>query len=106
MPARFEPQFWQDADGRCAIVKEIKRRVEMLIRDAEVDSYQKKLLCQRAVFVTIQLETMERTAVEQGKLDPGVYTQMVNSLVGLLKSLGLERKVEAPRLSEYLGKTG
>jgi len=37
---------------------------------------------------------MELVAAEQGKFNAGVYTQMVNSLVGLLKSLGLEKKAK------------
>jgi hypothetical protein len=102
LPNRFTPQFWQDADGRCSIIKEIKRRYELLVTDAGADSFQKNLLAQRAVFVSVQLETMERLAVEKGKLDAGVYTQMTNSLMGLLKSLGLERKVQAVGLRAYM----
>lgn len=102
MPERFEPRFWQDADGRCASVKEINRRYERLLRDSGADSYQKDLLCQRAVFISLQLETAERVATETGKLDAGVYTQMTNSLMGLLRALGLERKVKAIGLKAYV----
>ncbi|HWA25698.1 MAG TPA: hypothetical protein VG734_08565 [Lacunisphaera sp.] len=90
----FEPRFWEDADGRVAIVREIRTRYEQLKADAQADSTQKDLIAQRAVFVAIQLETMERTACETGKIDAGVYTQMVNCLTGLLKALGLERKAK------------
>jgi hypothetical protein len=106
VPERFEPQFWQDADGRCASVKEIKRRHELLTRDTGADSYQKDLIAQRAVFLSIQLETYERIAAEEGKFDAGVYTQAVNALVGLLKALGLERKVQAVGLRAYVNGQG
>jgi hypothetical protein len=37
---------------------------------------------------------MARLAAEKGNFNAGTYTQMVNALIGLLKSLGLERKVK------------
>ena len=100
---RFVPRFWEDADGRDAIIKRIKRRVERLKEDVGADSYQKELLCERAAFVVLQLETAERAAFEDGHLDMGVFTQMTNCLLGLLRSLGLEKKVKAVGLKTYLG---
>ena len=102
LPERFEPHFWQDADGRCSLVKQIKKRVDKLKEDTRADSYQRELLAERAAFVAVQLETMERMAAEQGKFDAGVYTQMTNSLMGLLKALGLDKKVRAIGLKGYL----
>ena len=92
LPARFEPRFWDQADGRIATIKEVRRRYEALKQDTQADSCQKDLLCQRATFVACQLETMEVIATETGKFDMGVYCQAVNTLLGLLRSLGLERK--------------
>jgi len=94
LPARFVPQFWGDADGRIAIIREIRRRVDLLKADTASDSYQKDILCERAIFIACQLETQERAAIEKGRFDAGRYTQMVNALVGLLRSLGLERKAK------------
>ncbi|MGZ0655636.1 hypothetical protein ACWPKS_08510 [Coraliomargarita sp. W4R72] len=91
---RFQPEFWAEADGRCAIVKEIKRRFELLKADCGADSHQKDMLCQRATFIAIQLETMERKAVEEETFDANRYTVLSNTFLGLLKSLGLERKVK------------
>jgi hypothetical protein len=104
IPERFVPQFWSEADGRCALVKEIRRRVEVLRQDTGADSAQKRTLCERAVFIALQLETMEREAVDNGKLDLGVYTQGTNALLGLLRALGLERRVKSAHdLKSYLG---
>jgi hypothetical protein len=91
---RFVPAFWSEADGRSTIVREIRRRVDVLVADCGADSEQKRCLCQRAVFIALQLETMERTATEKGRLDLGVYTQASNALLGLLKALGLDRKAK------------
>jgi len=105
LPERFVPRFWDECDGRIAVVKEIRRRVDLLKTDTASDSYQKDILCERAVFVCCQLETQERAAIETGKFDAGRYTQMVNALVGLLRSLGLERKArKLDDLQSYVAK--
>lgn len=106
IPDRFVPMFWGNVDGRCAIAKEIRRRYDELKRDTGADSYQKDLLVQRTVFVALQLETMETRAAETGQFDPGVYTQMVNALSGLLSKLGLERRaVQAMTLQTYVAES-
>lgn len=102
LPERFVPQFWDECDGRIAVVKEIRRRVELLKTDTASDSYQKDILCERAVFICCQLETQERAAIEKGEFDAGRYTQMANALVGLLRSLGLERKAKRLDVREYI----
>ena len=107
LPARFTPQFWKEADCRLAVVKEIRRRVDRLKRDVASDSYQKDILCERAIFIACQLETQERIAIERGTFDPGRYTQMVNAMVGLLRSLGLERRARRIEdLQSYVAKQG
>lgn len=102
LPKRFTPQFWDDCDGRNSVIKEIRHRCETLKNDSHANSFQKDLLCQRAVFISIHLETMERLAVETGKFDAGVYVQATNCLIGLLKSLGLERQAKKVSLENYI----
>ena len=107
LPNRFVPHFWAEIDPRLLVSKEVRRRYQLLLADTGADSYQKDLLCQRAVFMSVQLETMESVAARTGKFDAGVYTQMTNALMGLLKSLGLERKVkDATDLDAYLRDRG
>jgi hypothetical protein len=102
LPKRFRPKFWTDADNRCALVRQIKKRVEQLQEDTGADSYQKEILCERAAFMALQLETIERNATESGTFDPGPYVQAVNCLIGLLRSLGLDKKVKAVGLRAYM----
>lgn len=90
----FKPKFWDEADGRYGVVREIRKRYEALKQDTNANSFQKDLICQRATFIAIQLETMESNAIDSGQLEVGVYTQCVNALVGLLKSLGLEKQMK------------
>ena len=103
LPATFVPGFWKEQDHRTAAVQEIRRRYQLLRDDACVDSFQKDLICQRATFLSLRLETQEVEYAKTGQIDTGVYTQQLNSLLGLLKALGLEKKVRRVGLKTYLG---
>ena len=92
IPGHFVPRFWDEVDGRSIIYKKITERIRRLMEDAGVDSYQKELIAQEAIFVAVQLETLKVKAAETGELDAGSYTQMVNCLSGLLNKLGLDKK--------------
>ena len=108
LPAQFTPRFWEGMDGRVGVAKEIRRRYETLRADTGASrSAQRDLLCQRAVFLAMILETQEVEAVESGKFDSGSYTQTVNALSGLLSKLGLDRAaVKATNLQDYLAERG
>jgi len=99
----FVPRFWEQADSRLAIVRAIKERYEALKEDAGADSIQKQLLCQRAVFLSVWLETVERKALEDSVFAAGEYTQSVNALSGLLSKLGLSKvSKRVGNLREYV----
>lgn len=102
LPRKWSPRFWEDIDGRHPLPREIKRRVRVLCQDTGADSEQKRLIAERAVFLSLQLETAEISAVRDGRLDPGTYAQAVNSLLGCLKALGLERKAKRIGIREYV----
>ncbi len=103
LPKTFTPRFIDDVDGRYAAAKELRSRYLALKADTGSESTQRDLLCRRAVFLSVLLETQECEAVETGKLDMGGYVQAVNSLQGLLKTLGLDKKVQqATDLRTYL----
>jgi hypothetical protein len=96
IPSRFVPKFWADSDSRIAMVKKIRRRCAQIREDAGGHvSVQRDLLCQRIAFLSLVLETQEVRAVEDGLIDLGVYTQATNSLLGLLKTVGLDRHVKS-----------
>jgi hypothetical protein len=103
LPNRFTPKFWQDADRRIALVRQIEARVERLKQDAGADSMQKEVLCERTVFLLAVMETNERNALDGEKdFDAGSYTQTLNALVGCLRLLGLEKKAKSLGLSKYV----
>lgn len=103
VPTTFTPKFIEDVDGRFGVAKDLRRRYEALKADTGSESTQRDLLCRRAVFLSVLLETQECEALETGKIDTGGYTQMVNALQGLLLKLGLDKKaVQALDLNTYL----
>lgn len=104
VPARFQPKFWEDADSRLGIVRRIRDRFEALKEQTGADSLQKEILCQRAVFLLTRLETVERRAIEEGEFaEVGTYVQSINTLISLLKILGLESsKKKVVNLRQYI----
>lgn len=91
----FKPRFWEDSDSRISVVKLIRRRYELLKSHAGGnESAQRDLLCQRCAFVSVILETKEVEAAEGNDLDLGSYVQGINCLVGLLRALGLEKRIK------------
>lgn len=95
LPTKFEPRFWADCDQRFAPVRAIKERYESLKTDTACDSKQKDLMCQRAAFISIYLETMECDALEGKAFNAGTHFQATNTLTGLLKSLGIDKQAKS-----------
>lgn len=109
LPGTFTPRFLESADNRLACVREIKARITRLQEQTGADSYQKEILCQHAIFLCIILETMQTQALEgTEELDIGKYTQGVNAIQGILKTLGLDNQAlrEVANLSEYKKRRG
>jgi len=103
LPETFAVGFWEDQDGRSIVVREIKRRVAQLSAHVGVDSEQRRILVQRAVFLDVQLESMECAAIESRQLEHGVYTSLTNALVGILRTLGIDKRAfKAGGLKEYV----
>ena len=92
LPTHFKPQLLDGLDGRPHLVKVLKRRLADLVEDSGVDSTQKNMLAQRAVFLQCKIETTEVIAATTGRFDIKNYVAMVNCLQSMLKSLGLEKK--------------
>jgi hypothetical protein len=88
---------------RISVVKTIRKRYQLLKEHTCADSVQRDLLCQRAAFISVILETQEVEASESGNLDLAVYTQGCNALSGLLIRLGLEKRIKkVSDLQSYL----
>lgn len=95
LPNRFVPRFFEDVDGRLAFKKRVQKRFESIKEQTGADSIQKELLCRRAAFLSILIETLESEAMEDGEFDMrkiGRHTQAINSLQGVLSKLGLKNQ--------------
>lgn len=105
---QFKPRFWEDADSRVSVVRQIRRRYELLKSHCGgEESIQRDLLCQRATFLSVHIETLEVEAAEGSGLDVGSYVQSLNCLNGLLKTLGLDKRVKnVTDLKTYLEEKG
>jgi hypothetical protein len=103
LPVKFTPLFWNKADTRLSIVRQMRSRCDELIKQTGADSYQKEIIAERATFLIVWLETQERQAIEMHCFDAGAYTQALNTLMGLLRSLGLKKAAKSvPNLRKYI----
>lgn len=106
LPQVWRPRCVDNADGRFHSIKRLKARLAKLKKDCGCNSTQKRLLCERAVFLSSMLETIEVKALTEGLLDGGLYAQTCNALLGLLRALGLNNQaitdVQARSLGEYV----
>ena len=102
LPVVFTPRFWSSADHRMTIVRQIQDWYKELKADSQADSVQKDILVRRATFLAVRCETAEVIAAEGGPFDANTYISMTNTLIGLLKGLGLERKIKTQSLRNYI----
>lgn len=96
LPAAFEPGIGWGLDGRYAPAREIAADLTRLWSDlGGLDrlSLQRRMLVLRVVYLHRRLHDHETRTLrgEAGKMDDGQYAQAVNTLNGLLRSLGLDR---------------
>ena len=97
LPARFRPRFAWRLDRRSKAVREVAADLIALWQDLggfEVLSTQQLMLTERIVFMHRRVIEFE-SAVMAGTAPPfeyGTYTNLANTLIGHLRTLGLERK--------------
>ncbi|QDT52246.1 hypothetical protein Pan44_02550 [Caulifigura coniformis] len=100
----WTPRFWERTDARSLARRTIlSRRAELIEAIGEM-SPQKELLVSQIVFYGLMLESLQIECIETGKFEPGVFTSLTNSLVGLLRMVGIEKqaKAVAGSLQDYL----
>src|SRR5688572_14718116 len=104
LPLKFTARLLDDCDARLAVIKNIRSRYHILSEACGGnESPQRDLLAKRIAFLAILIESAEVTAAEEGYIDQGVYVQSVNALTGLLKTVGLDKRIKSAKdLSAYL----
>lgn len=109
VPDRFQGGWLTALDGRLSLARELRGRYRELTDDLgglDALSYQRRTLAERAVWLEYHLAQQEQSlAAGTGDFNPGQWTQACNALVGLLKTLGLDRKAaDVPDLATYLAR--
>ena len=103
---KFDEDFLSKMDGRCTAVRTLKVRYGFLTADLggfDQLSYQQLSLCKRVIHIESKIESWEKQLVDGEPIDLNKYINCTNTLIALLKNLGLERKKPPIKtLQEYI----
>jgi hypothetical protein len=106
IPNAYTPNWLEGLDGRTALAQEMRRRYDAFVSDLGGDSalsYAQRSLVTRALWLELHLQQQEEALANGQDFDSGKWVQAVNSLQGVLKSLGLKRVTKDVKdLSAYL----
>ena len=105
VPESYQEDFLAGMDRRSRVARVLRQRLVELQTDlggADSISYARRSLCKRAVHIEAVIEAKEEALARGDEVDLGPYVQAVNSLIGLYKTLGLERCARDVSLGEYL----
>lgn len=105
--AKFEPGWLGSVDRRTSMYMALRARLSELHTDlggAENLSVQRHMICERVVFIEMQVRDMETRALNGDReVDFGRYGFLSNVLTGLLKTLGLDRQTKPIQsLQDYI----
>lgn len=98
VPSKFRHGFLSDIDGRTELSRTLRGNFEQIVQDvggASEVSHVKKALIERFVWLEAILQDIEQSLVsgEMSKTEAiGRWVQAINSLTGLAKVLGIDRK--------------
>ena len=95
IPDKYSPDFAERLDGRTSIAKAILGRIEAIQTDlggADGLSHARRSLIRRVVWLEAIVEHSEQRLAGGEGIDLGGHTQAINTLIGLYRLLGLERR--------------
>jgi hypothetical protein len=106
LPQEYSADWLERIDRRTKLWRAILPRIQRLEDDAggsENLTHAKRSLCRRAAFLELLCETQEMRFTAGEAADVGAYTQALNSLLGIYRVLGIERRPRPiKRLREHL----
>ncbi|MBB3231065.1 hypothetical protein [Halomonas stenophila] len=94
LPTEYSHDWLERLDGRTRLAQAVRQRYTALTTDLgghENLSYQRRSLAKRAVWMEATIEQAEAALARGDEVDHGAITQKINSLLGLYKTLGLDR---------------
>lgn len=106
IPDTYSPGWIDGLDVRTRIGRYVNDRLSALVTDCGGDlSYQRYSLCKRAVWLEAVIERQEVALARNEEVDQGRLTQAINTYVGVLRTLGLERRTKpAEDLHTYMAR--
>lgn len=108
IPAKYTPDFMDRLDKRTVLGKAVRERYQAVVSDlggSEALSTIKHSLVRRFVWFEAMIEGQECRAAAGEPVDIGVWSQLVNSWLGIARMLGLERKARPTRsLGDVMGR--
>ncbi|MCK7548490.1 hypothetical protein ACFQGA_11490 [Marinobacter koreensis] len=106
IPPTYSPDWLQRLDGRTRLAQAVNQRYQDLTTDLggnESLSYQRRSLCKQVVWMEAIIEQQHAALSRGEEIDQGKLTQATNTLIGLLKTIGLDRVArDIPNLQDYL----
>jgi len=106
IPNRYSADWLEKLDGRTTLARAVNDRYHDLTQGlggVEQLSYQRRSLCKRIVYMECLVEQQEAALSRGEEVDQGRLTQAVNTLIGLLKTVGLDRVArDTPDLATFL----
>lgn len=100
IPDKYAPDFAERMDKRTSIAKAIRGRIEAIEADMGGDeclSHAKRSLVRRVVWLEAVIEHAEQRLAGGEAIDLGGHVQAVNTVIGLYRLLGLERRPKNAR---------
>ena len=107
LPDSYTHDWLERLDGRTRLAQAVRARYESLTNDLGGHaslSYQRKSLAKRVLWLEATVEQAEAALARGEEVDMGGLTQRINTMIGLYKTLGLDRVQREVSLSDYLAK--
>lgn len=105
-PERYSPDWLTSLDGRTQVAQVLKQRQQELCDDLgglTQLSYQQRALVDRALFLEYHLQQEEMKLATGQEFDSGRWVQSCNALLGVFRTLGLQRQAKTlPALQQYM----
>ncbi|QGM21430.1 hypothetical protein GJ672_03535 [Spiribacter sp. 2438] len=105
LPPRYTHDWIESLDQRTSLARAVRDRLQRLEADmggGDSLSYQRRSLAKRAIFMEALIEQREAAIARGEDVDQGQLTQATNTLIGLLKTIGLDRRARDLTPAEYL----
>lgn len=106
IPSKYTNDWLEKLDGRTRVAQVVQQRFQALTADLgglDSLSYQRISLCRRALYLEALIEQQEAALARGEDVDHGRLTNTTNTLMGLYKTLGLDRQArDVPDLHTYL----